>query len=131
MQVNSPNLTKINLLGLDKKAMEDFFVSIGEKPYRAQQVLKWIHFNGAQDFQSMSNISKILRQKLSDLAEIRLPQVLLEQPSTDGTFKWLLRLDDGILKLFIAKNRGTYVFLLQLVAHSIVIFVPLAAGFQS
>ena len=60
---------KINLLGLDKKAMQDFFVSVGEKPYRADQVLKWIHFKGI-DFQAMTNFSKDLRQKLTEIAEI-------------------------------------------------------------
>src|SRR3990167_3889305 len=47
---------KTNLLGFDRKAMENFFVTLGEKPYRAEQILKWIHFNGTQDFHAMSNI---------------------------------------------------------------------------
>lgn len=101
---------KVNLLGLDKKAMQDFFVSVGEKPYRAEQVLKWIHFNGAQDFEAMTNISKALRQKLADIAEITLPQVLFEKAAADGTYKWLLRLSDGncIETVFIPeKTRGT------------------------
>ena len=102
--------TKINLLGLDKKAMQDFFVSVGEKPYRADQVLKWIHFNGVQDFQAMTNISKDLRQKLMDMAEIAIPQVIYEKAAEDGTYKWLLRLSDGncIETVFIPeKTRGT------------------------
>lgn len=102
--------TKINLLGLDKKAMQDFFVSVGEKPYRADQVLKWIHFNGVQDFQLMTNISKDLRQKLAETAEISLPQVIFEKAASDGTYKWLLRLNDGncIETVYIPeKTRGT------------------------
>ncbi len=105
----SPN-NKINLLGLDKKALQDFFVSIGEKPYRAEQVLKWIHFNGVTDFNLMTNISKDLRQKLTDTAEITLPQILWEKAATDGTYKFLLRLYDGncIETVFIPeKTRGT------------------------
>jgi 23S rRNA (adenine2503-C2)-methyltransferase len=101
---------KINLLSLDKKAMQDFFVRVGEKPYRAEQVLKWIHFNGVQDFQAMTNISKDLRQKLADVAEMTLPQVIYEKAAADGTYKWLLRLNDGncIETVFIPeKTRGT------------------------
>jgi 23S rRNA (adenine2503-C2)-methyltransferase len=101
---------KINLLGLDKKSMQDFFVSVGEKPYRADQVLKWIHFNGANDFQAMTNLSKALRQTLTEQAEIVLPQVIYEQAAADGTHKWLLRLSDGncIETVFIPeKTRGT------------------------
>jgi len=101
---------KVNLLGLDKKALEDFFVSIGEKPYRAQQVLKWIHFNGAADFQSMTNLSKTLRIQLEETAEINLPDVIYEKEAEDGTYKWLLKLQDGncIETVFIPeKTRGT------------------------
>ena len=79
----SPITKKVNLLGLDKKALQDFFASIGEKPYRADQVLKWIHFNGVQNFQDMTNISKDLRNKLLEIAEVsRLDnsQCLLAQP---------------------------------------------------
>lgn len=101
---------KINLLGLEKKALRDFFVSIGEKPYRAEQVLKWLHFNGADHFDQMTNLSKGLRQKLADKAEITLPQVIYEKKAKDGTHKWLLRLQDGncIETVFIPeKSRGT------------------------
>lgn len=103
-------INKINLLGLDKKALQDFFVHIGEKPYRAEQVLKWIHLNGVQDFHAMTNISKDLRQKLSETAEVILPQVIYEKAAADGTYKWLLRLADGncIETVFIPeKTRGT------------------------
>lgn len=110
MTAISPINSKINLLGLDKEAMQTFFVSIGEKPYRAEQLLKWIHFNGVTDFQLMTNISKDLRQKLSETAEIATPQILLEKAASDGTHKWLLRLSDGnvIETVFIPeKTRGT------------------------
>ena len=102
--------SKTNLLGLDKKGLQDFFVNVGEKPYRAEQVLKWIHFNGVQDFQAMTNISKDLRQKLAEMADITVPQIIYEKAATDGTYKWLLRLNDGncIETVFIPeKTRGT------------------------
>lgn len=102
--------TKINLLGLDKNAMKDFFVMHGEKSYRAEQALKWIHFNGVQDFNAMTNLGKNLRQKLDEIAEIILPQVIYEKAAADGTYKWLLRLSDGncIETVFIPeKKRGT------------------------
>jgi 23S rRNA (adenine2503-C2)-methyltransferase len=102
--------SKINLLGLDRKALQDFFVSLGEKPYRAEQILKWIHLNGVKDFSLMSNMSKVLREKLSTTADIISPQVIYEKAAADGTYKWLLRLDDGncIETVFIPeKTRGT------------------------
>lgn len=101
---------KINLLGLDEKAMQDFFVSVGEKPYRATQLLKWIHFSGIRDFSLMTNFSKALREQLANTAEIGLPQILLEKAAEDGTYKWLLRLEDGncIETVYIPeKTRGT------------------------
>jgi len=103
-------MTLINLLGLDKESMRAFFVSIGEKPYRADQVLKWIHFNGVDNFEAMTNLSKDLRQKLATIAELTVPQVLFEKAAKDGTHKWLLRLHDGncIETVFIPeKTRGT------------------------
>src|SRR5262249_32666093 len=106
----SPQPVKVNLLGLDSKALRDYFLSINEKPYRAEQVLKWIHFNGVTDFHAMTNISKDLRQKLSDLTELKTPDILYEKAATDGTYKWLLRLADGncIETVFIPeKTRGT------------------------
>lgn len=101
---------KINLLGMDKKAMREFFLGLGEKPFRAEQILKWIHFNGVKSFHDMTNISKNLRQKLFEIANIVLPEVIYEREAVDGTYKWLLRLHDGncIETVFIPeKNRGT------------------------
>lgn len=101
---------KINLLGLDRKALAKFFVNLGEKAFRAQQVLQWIHFHGVSDFQAMSNLSKPLRDKLSAVAEVRSPEVAYQNTSADGTQKWVLRLADGncIETVFIPeKTRGT------------------------
>lgn len=86
---------KINLLGFSPKKLEEFFVSIGEKPFRSTQVLKWIHQFGASSFDEMTNISKALREKLSEVSEIREPEVLVQNISKDGTRKWVIQLDGG------------------------------------
>jgi 23S rRNA (adenine2503-C2)-methyltransferase len=101
---------KINLLGLHRKAMEDFFASVGEKPYRAQQVLKWIHFQGVNNFEAMTHLSKDLRAKLHEVAEIVAPEIAYESTAADGTHKFLLRLSCGncIETIYIPeKERGT------------------------
>lgn len=101
---------KVNLLGLDRQALEAFFIGIGEKAFRATQVLKWIHQLGVSDFNEMTNLGKELRQRLTACAEIRAPEVVIEQESRDGTRKWLLRLDSGncIEMVFIPEDgRGT------------------------
>ncbi|WP_420599173.1 23S rRNA (adenine(2503)-C(2))-methyltransferase RlmN [Neptuniibacter sp.] len=91
----SESIKKVNLLGLSPAKMEAFFDEIGEKKFRATQVLKWIHQLGACSFDEMTNISKALRQKLSEVAEIREPEVLLEKTSKDGTRKWVIRTESG------------------------------------
>lgn len=88
---------KINLLGLSREKMQAFCVSIGEKPFRAQQLLKWIHHNGVDDFDAMTNISKVLRIKLQGCAEISAPEVVSEQTSKDGTRKWAIKVAGGSL----------------------------------
>lgn len=110
LKTDNLSATKINLLGLDRKALEDFFVALGEKPYRAQQVLKWIHLNGTQDFHAMTNLSKALREKIIEIADIHPPEIAYESTAPDGTHKWVLRLADGncIETVFIPEvTRGT------------------------
>ncbi|MCP3907300.1 MAG: 23S rRNA (adenine(2503)-C(2))-methyltransferase RlmN [Oceanicoccus sp.] len=97
-QVNPKAPTeKTNLLGLSREKMEAFFVSIGEKPFRAQQLLKWIHHHGVDDFDEMTNVSKALRERLKAIAEIRPPEVVTEKTSKDGTRKWAMRITGGSL----------------------------------
>ncbi|MDQ2696317.1 MAG: 23S rRNA (adenine(2503)-C(2))-methyltransferase RlmN [Pseudomonadota bacterium] len=91
--VASPGRT--NLLDLDRRGLEAFFVALGEKPFRATQVMKWIYHEGVIDFDAMTNLSKPLRVRLRELAEIRPPEVVLDQQSQDGSRKWLLRMDSG------------------------------------
>lgn len=101
---------KINLLGLDRRALEDYFASIGEKPFRAAQVLSWLHHYSVDDFEAMTNLGKELRARLKDLAVVEMPAIAHEQTAQDGTRKWLLRLNDGncIETVFIPEeDRGT------------------------
>ncbi len=86
---------KVNLLGLSRRKMEQFFVDLGEKKFRASQVMKWIHQQGVDDFSAMSNVSKTLRERLAEVAEIRGPEVLLDEYSRDGTRKWIMRMAEG------------------------------------
>lgn len=104
------NATRINLMDLDAVSMREFFVSIGEKPFRADQVLKWIYHAGVIDFADMTNLGLALRTRLNELAIIEPPRILREQKSTDGTVKWLMGFGGGnaIETVFIPEtNRGT------------------------
>ena len=85
---------KVNLLGLTRQDMEAFFADMGEKAFRASQVMKWIYQFGVDDFDEMTNLSKVLRERLKEVAEIRLPEVVQDMPSSDGTRKWLLKVDE-------------------------------------
>ncbi|WP_019555824.1 23S rRNA (adenine(2503)-C(2))-methyltransferase RlmN [Thiomicrorhabdus arctica] len=101
---------KTDLLGMDREAMQAYFTEIGEKPFRATQVMKWIHQFGVSDFDEMTNLSKALRDKLKQVANVRTPKVVAEQHSDDGTIKWLLEVDNNnaVEVVFIPeKNRGT------------------------
>jgi 23S rRNA (adenine2503-C2)-methyltransferase len=108
--VAAPAGARLNLLGFNRPALEAFFLSLGEQPFRASQVLKWVHQFRISDFQAMTNLSKALRDRLSELAEIRPPEIVSDQIARDGTRKWLLRVDSGncIETVFIPEeNRGT------------------------
>ena len=102
---------KQNLLALDRAGMEAFFVeTLGEKRFRAEQVMKWIHHRHATTFEEMTDLGKVLRAKLEEKAEIVVPNVLFDKGSEDGTHKWLLGMDGGnaIETVYIPdKGRGT------------------------
>lgn len=101
---------KINLLGLTQPKMEAFFESLGEKRFRAGQVMKWIHHFGVDRFEDMTNVGKALREKLDACAEIRPPEVVSEDISKDGTRKWVIRVASGscVETVYIPQNgRGT------------------------
>lgn len=108
--VANDGMQKINLLGLNRRAMEDYFRSIGEKPFRAVQLLQWIHQRGICDFAEMTNLSKALRARLSELCEIRPPEIALAREASDGVRKWVLQVDasNRIETVFIPEEgRGT------------------------
>ncbi|MCD6056194.1 MAG: yfgB [Gammaproteobacteria bacterium] len=102
--------TPLNLLDCDKEKLRAYFVEQGEKPFRGDQVLQWLHQYGCNDVMSMSNISQSLRSRLADTTTIHAPETAFKQVSKDGTCKWLFRLDCGncIETVFIPEeNRGT------------------------
>ena len=86
---------RVNLLELDEAGLRAFFESIGEKPFRAQQVLKWIYHQSVTDIGAMTNLGLALREKLDAIAEITLPEIIREQRSEDGTIKWLIGFHGG------------------------------------
>ncbi len=112
VQINAAenSAAKVNLLNLNHAQMREFLIQLGEKPYRAQQLMQSIHQSGLTDFLVMSNFRRELRVLLDACAEIKLPEMVSSQQSNDGTRKWLLRLSCGncIETVFIPeKKRGT------------------------
>ncbi|MBT3888819.1 MAG: 23S rRNA (adenine(2503)-C(2))-methyltransferase RlmN [Nitrosomonadaceae bacterium] len=97
----------INLLDFDAKNLTGFCGEIGERPFRAKQLLRWIHQSGEADFDGMSNLAKVLREKLSATAVVKPPEVISEHISTDGTRKWLMNVGsgNGIEAVFIPESR--------------------------
>jgi len=81
---------RVNLLGLPRAGLEAFFAELGEKPYRARQVMKWLYKQGVGDFAQMTDLARPLRERLAECAEISAPGIALTQASADGTRKWLL-----------------------------------------
>jgi 23S rRNA (adenine2503-C2)-methyltransferase len=105
-----PQQAKTNLLGFSASKLGDFFEEIGEKRFRATQIIKWIHQMGECDLDQMTNISKDLRERLKSIAEVKLPDVVSCQDSVDGTRKWLIKVDGGscIEMVYIPeRERGT------------------------
>jgi 23S rRNA (adenine2503-C2)-methyltransferase len=101
---------KQNLLGLSQGELESRFAAMGEKPFHARQVLRWIHQRGITNFDEMTDLAKSLRQRLVESACVELPQVLSQHDSVDGTVKWLFASGSGqaIETVFIPEpDRGT------------------------
>ncbi|MDG6882083.1 Ribosomal RNA large subunit methyltransferase N [Phocoenobacter uteri] len=92
--VQHPKSDKINLMNLTRAEMRDLFKEMGEKPFRADQLVKWIYHFGEDNFDNMTNINKVLREKLKAIAEIKAPEVAVEQRSADGTIKWAMQVGD-------------------------------------
>ena len=100
----------VNLLGLDARRLQTFCAGLGEKPFRAQQLMRWIHHAGVDDFEAMTDMSRPLRERLAQQATITAPRVLRDTTAADGTRKWLLDVGTGnaIESVFIPEEkRGT------------------------
>lgn len=106
----------MNLMDYDHDGLREWFASLGEKPFRATQLVSWIHQHGETDFSAMTNLSKALRTRLSETAEILVPEVVYSQVSADGTRKWLLQVggrpapESGVAPAF-GGNRIEMVFI--------------------
>ncbi|MDR1530171.1 MAG: 23S rRNA (adenine(2503)-C(2))-methyltransferase RlmN [Burkholderiales bacterium] len=101
---------QINLLDFDCAALEAFFIELGEKPFRARQVLRWLHQRFCDDIDAMSDISRATREKLSAIAEIRAPRVLRDHTAADGARKWLFDVggDNAVEAVYLPEDdRGT------------------------
>ena len=101
---------KTNLMGMPREDLERFFLDLGEKPFRARQVMKWVYHHRIDDFDAMTDLSRGLRDQLMRIAEVCPPKIVTKQESSDGTTKWMLRMDSdqGIETVFIPEpKRGT------------------------
>jgi 23S rRNA (adenine2503-C2)-methyltransferase len=101
---------KTNLLDFDAAGLAGFFETLGEKPFRAKQVLRWIHQSGEGDFARMSDLAKGLREKLALAARVEAPAAVGDTVAGDGTRKWLLKVDgaNAVEAVFIPEtSRGT------------------------
>ncbi|GAC24960.1 MAG: bifunctional tRNA (adenosine(37)-C2)-methyltransferase TrmG/ribosomal RNA large subunit methyltransferase RlmN [Alteromonadaceae bacterium] len=94
-EVMSAKPTKINLLNFNRAGLREYFSSIGEKPFRADQMMKWIYQAGVSDFDQMTNLNKALREKLKAQCEVKAPEIAYQQGASDGTIKFALRLEGG------------------------------------
>jgi 23S rRNA (adenine2503-C2)-methyltransferase len=101
---------RTNLLGLTRTGLEAFVLAMGEKPFRARQLFKWIYKRAEGDIDAMTDLGKDFRRRLAEVAEIRTPEILTAQVSADGTRKWALKFESGqaIEMVFIPEpGRGT------------------------
>jgi len=98
----------VNLLGLDARRLQSYCAGLGEKPFRAKQLMRWIHHAGVDEFGAMTDMSKALRDALAREAVIAAPRVLRDTTAADGTRKWLLDVGTGnaIESVFILKRSG-------------------------
>jgi len=98
---------KENLLGLDAAGLERFFEAQGEKPFRARQLLRWIHQRGEGDFAAMSDLARALRERLPSIAGVEAPVIVGDTAAADGTRKWLLKVDraNAVEAVFIPETR--------------------------
>jgi 23S rRNA (adenine2503-C2)-methyltransferase len=100
----------LNLLGMPRSELEGWFAELGEKPFRARQLMRWLYRRAERDLDAMSDLSAALRERLKGQVCFDLPPVRRRQESADGTTKWLLDVGKGqqIETVFIPEaSRGT------------------------
>lgn len=98
-------LKKINLLDMNKENLEDFCLKLGEKSFRAHQLMRWIYHYYCDNFYYMTDLHISLRRKLCQISEIKAPVIIKEQLSSDGTIKWSMRVDDQEIEtVYIPEN---------------------------
>src|SRR5574343_736407 len=97
---------KTNLLDFNLNQLTEHFAAMGEKPFRAKQIMRWMHQMGEADFDAMTDIAKSLRAKLHDTAQVGVPDLMVSQESEDGTRKWLLDVGtgNGVETVFIPED---------------------------
>jgi 23S rRNA (adenine2503-C2)-methyltransferase len=88
-------IPRTNLLNLDGEGLARFVASLGEKPFRSTQLMRWIHQRGESDIHAMSDLAKSFREQLQDIVEIKSLPIISDQTASDGTRKWLLDVGDG------------------------------------
>ena len=101
---------RTNLLGLEKSELEAFVTALGNKPFRARQLMSWLYKRGEGDFAAMTDLARDFRAQLCEVAEVRTPEIVSRHDSADGTRKWLLRADStqAFEMVFIPEtDRGT------------------------
>lgn len=101
---------KINVLDFTLQQLTEHFAAIGEKPFRARQLMRWVHQMAESDFNNMTDMAKALRAKLGAIAEVKVPMLMMAQEASDGTRKWLLDVGagNGVETVFIPEEgRGT------------------------
>src|SRR5260370_40181362 len=112
-QEYAPNVAedRVNLLGLPRSELTAFVAErLQAKPFRARELMKWIYRRGASDFSAMTDLARDFRARLAEVARISVPEIVTEQRSSDGTRKWMLRMDavQGIETVYIPEpDRGT------------------------
>jgi 23S rRNA (adenine2503-C2)-methyltransferase len=102
--------TLTNLLDFDPAQLVAYCAELGEKPFRAKQLQRWIHQFGVANFDDMTDLAKSLREKLKTRAEVRAPAIISDHTSSDGTRKWLVDVGNGnaVETVFIPEEtRGT------------------------
>jgi 23S rRNA (adenine2503-C2)-methyltransferase len=101
---------RVNLLGLDAAGLAAFFGTLGEKPFRARQLMQWVHQRREDQFTRMTDLARDLRAKLQLHAEVQAPAIVGDSTAADGTRKWLLKVDgaNAVDAVFIPETaRGT------------------------